>query len=55
MHLRVLVGLVVVVVDALTEDLDDVPLVGQLRGGGGGHGQDGGEHNLKRLTNSNIV
>ena len=47
LYLRVLVGLVVVVVDVLPEDLHNVPLVGKLGRRSGGHGQNGGEHQLK--------
>ena len=55
-HSRVLVGPVVVVVDVLTEDLHDVPLLRlvEVRRAGGGQGQDGGEHELKRTERDNV-
>ena len=42
--------MVVVVVDVLSEDLDDVLLIWEVRRGGGGHGQNGGEDKLKQAT-----
>ena len=35
-------------VDVLSEDLDDVSLVGEVRRGGGGHGHNGGDKELQR-------
>ena len=46
-----LVGLVVVVVNVLPEDLHNVSLVGELRRRGGSHGQNGGKHQLKPSPN----
>ena len=41
------VGEVVVVVDVLSEDFDDIPLVGRIGWRGGSHSHDGGENKLK--------
>ena len=53
-----LVGLVVVVVNVLPEDLHNVSLVGELRRRGGSHGQNGqngGKHQLKPSPNGTRI
>ena len=39
-------------VDVLSEDLDDVSLVGEVRGGGGGYGDNGGDKKLRRTKDT---
>ena len=41
------VGVVVVMVDVLSEDFDDILFVGRIRRRGGSHSHDGGENKLK--------